>query len=133
MTVMLPPRTDEPQWVRSWRAAREVGDFRLFVEQLPALAEDGVPIPAAAFTDEKVWVQPGQYGYELCTYDFAAPPDHNRLCAMHPDQPTSQPLKRTLIGGIAFILCLDCSERYYDRQRASEVYQGIPEYEPDPF
>jgi hypothetical protein len=131
MDINLPPRVAEPAWIHSWRQARELGDFRKFVEQIPALAELELqtdPIPSAPFPDKKVWVQPGQYGYEMCAYDFAAPPDQNRLCVMHPDQPTNQPLQRTLVGGLSFMVCLDCRERRFDRLRQMEDMTRIPEW-----
>lgn len=130
-TALLPPRVDEPTWIHSWRKARELGDFRKFVEQIPAMAEfpdEHDPIPAAPFTDNDVWVQPGQHGYEGCAYDFAAPPDMNRLCAMHPGQPTNQPLRRTLVNSMAFMLCVDCEARYLSRVRDDEDSTRIPEW-----
>ena len=124
MSVYLPPRVDEPAWVKSWRLAREAGDNRDFPEQIPAMAEynaehpEARAIPAAPFTDSDAWVQPGEYGYEGCRYDFNAPVENNRLCVMHPHSPTNQPLRRTLVGGLAFMLCLDCETRYLDRVEA---------------
>ena len=127
-SLPLPPRTDEhePPWVSSWRKAREAGDFRYFVEQIPALAEDEDethPVPDEL--DKGQWVQVGEYGYEACAYDFSAPPDMNRLCAMHPHQQTKQPLARTVIGRLSFMLCLDCRERYAARR---ENETKIPEW-----
>jgi hypothetical protein len=101
-------------------------DMRLFVEQIPAIAEAllddpyNQPVPSESFSDETVWVQPGEYGYTGCRYDFIAPPDSNRLCVWHPEIDTAQPLKRTLIGGdlggIALMMCMDCRERYLKRR-----------------
>jgi hypothetical protein len=124
----LPERVGKPSWVTSWEKAKAAGDPRYFVEQIPGLAEldaqndyDGAyAIPSEPVTDEKVWVQIGEYGYEGCAYDFAAPPDSNRLCAMHPHARTAQPLKLTTVGKHAFMLCMDCRERYLDRLCADE-------------
>jgi hypothetical protein len=121
----LPPRTDEPEWVKAWRKAREAEDWRSFPEQIPALAElvesgEAVEIPTAAFTDNETWVQIGEYGYQGCAYDFNAPVENNRICVMHPHAPGSQPLRRVLVGGMAFMLCLDCEARYQERRARSE-------------
>ena len=37
----------------------------------------GLRLPSEPLTDEKVWVQIGEYGYEGCAYDFAAPTNVN--------------------------------------------------------
>lgn len=113
----LAPRTDEPAWVKCWRTAREVDDYRYFAEQIPALAEAELLIPPTDFSEKETWVQIGEYGYEGCLYDFNAPVENNRLCAMHPHAVTNQPLHRTLVGGLAFMLCLDCETRYKAREK----------------
>jgi hypothetical protein len=121
-TMHLPPRVTEPPWVKCWRSAREHSDVRHFPEQIPALAEylatnpDADPIPAQPFTDRSVWVQIGEYGYEGCAYDFNAPVESNRICVMHPHAPNAQPLSRVLVGGLAFMLCLDCKTAYEGRK-----------------
>jgi hypothetical protein len=124
----LPDRMPKPSWVVCHAAARAADDYRHFVEQIPGLAEldeqyeDGrYAVPEESYTDEKVWVQIGEYGYSGCAYDFAAPPDNNRLCAMHPDAKTKQPLRATKIGKHTFMLCLDCQTRYLARKENEEV------------
>lgn len=127
----LPPRVAEPPWVKSWRTAREHGDYRPFPEQIPAFAEylaehaDGDPIPPTDFTDKRLWVQIGEYGYEGCAYDFNAPIEMNRLCVMHPHAPTAQPLRRVLVGGLTFMVCLDCEATYLQRMEDEERIQRL--------
>ena len=125
----LPARESKPPWVLCHTAARALGDQRYFVEQIPGLAEldmrndyDGTyVVPTEPFTDKSVWVQIGEYDYTGCPYDFAAPPDMNRLCAMHPHEPTAQPLTLTAIGKHSFMLCLDCRTRYLARMEEEEA------------
>ena len=100
-----------PSWVVAWESARVVGDRRNVAEQIPAMAESAMDIPAAPFSDGEVWIQPGEYGYEACRYDFGAPVEQNRLCVWHPDTDSNQPLERVLIGGRAFMCCLDCAAK----------------------
>jgi len=109
--LILPELPNAPDWVIVWESARAVGDERLLPEQIPALAEAGVPIPVEAITDVEVWIQLGEYGYEGCRYDFAASVETNRLCVWHPNGGTKQPLERVVIGGLAFMCCLDCASK----------------------
>ena len=124
----LPAQTDMPSWVKFQQEARAADDWRHFAEQIPGMAELGRDVPRGlrrslrtSLTDEKVWVQIGEYGYEGCAYDFAAPTNVNRLCAMHPHQPTRQPLKQVQIGKHTFMLCMDCKTRYLARREEVAV------------
>lgn len=107
----LPELPNAPDWVVVWESARAVGDTRLLAEQIPALAEACVPIPTEPLTDGDVWIQPGEYEYAGCGYDFAGPVEANRLCVWHPQSDTRQPLERVVIGGMAFMCCLDCASK----------------------
>jgi hypothetical protein len=108
---VFPELPDAPDWVVVWESARATGDERLVAEQIPAMAEAGTPIPTAPLTDGEVWIQRGEYAYEGCEYDFSGPVDSNRLCVWHPHAETRQPLERVLIGGMAFMCCLDCAAK----------------------
>lgn len=122
----LPVGTAEPAWVTCWRAARQENDERQFPEQIPALAEAMLDNPlnrsvsTEELTDASVWVQPGEYGYEGCRYDFTALPEANKMCVWHPQLHTAQPLRRVLIGddlgGTSVMMCIDCRERYLKRR-----------------
>lgn len=100
-----------PDWVIVWESARAVGDNRALVEQIPGMAESASPIPTAPVTDADVWIQLGEYGYQGCPYDFAAPVETNSVCVWHPHEATRQPLQKVAIGGMVFMCCLDCAEK----------------------
>jgi hypothetical protein len=117
--LVIPEMPNAPDWVVVWESARAVGDERLLAEQIPALGEAGASVPGAPLTDAEVWIQPGEYGYQGCRYDFAGPVDANRVCVWHPHLDTRQPLERVFVGGMAFMCCLDCAMKV-SRHEAEE-------------
>ena len=50
-----------PEWVKQWKRARAVGDFRPFPEQALAFREQGHAVPDTPYFDRDAWVQEDEH------------------------------------------------------------------------